>query len=171
MSANEAMATAPKASPFLGHALPLLPNPLCFLASLPDHGDLVRIRIGPFRVIVICDPELTRQVLLDDRTYDKGGLFVERAAESIGEGLVTCPHRQHRLAQPAFHQSRFPAYGQTMIEQIAAVVDEWHDGQVIDVLSEIPYLIHHRADLHRDPERFHPERWGEDRDAPPFADP
>jgi hypothetical protein len=54
--------------------MPLLREPLRFLSSLPACGDLVQIRIGPFRVIIVCDPALTRQVLLDDRSFDKGGM-------------------------------------------------------------------------------------------------
>ncbi|MBB1256051.1 cytochrome P450, partial [Streptomyces sp. OF3] len=38
---------APGALPLLGHALPLRLRPLAFLASLPAHGDLVRVRLGP----------------------------------------------------------------------------------------------------------------------------
>jgi hypothetical protein len=64
---------APGALPLFGHTLSLLYDPLGFLTSLPNHGDLVRIQIGPFEAIAVCTPELVRQVLLDDRIFDKAG--------------------------------------------------------------------------------------------------
>ncbi|MGW6796548.1 hypothetical protein [Streptomyces chartreusis] len=37
---------APRASPLVGHALPLIRLRVEFLDSLPAHGDLVEIRAG-----------------------------------------------------------------------------------------------------------------------------
>jgi cytochrome P450 len=133
--------TAQGAVPLLGHILRLARDPLAFLKSLPQHGDLVRVRLGPFTAVVVCDPDLTWQVLQDDRVFDKGGLFFDRVAEVGGDGLLTSPRsrhrRQRRLMQPAFHQYRLPGYAQTMTEQIAAVTDSWRDGQSLDVLEEM----------------------------------
>lgn len=72
MTIPAAIPTVPRALPLLGHALPLYRDPLAFLKSLPGYGDLVRIRICPANAIVICDPDLTRTVLLDNRTFDRG---------------------------------------------------------------------------------------------------
>ncbi|MDT3399303.1 cytochrome P450 [Streptomyces sp. B1866] len=131
--------TAPGAVPVLGHGVPLLRDPLRFLSSLPACGDMVRIRIGPMEALMVCDPELARQVLLDDRTFDKGGPLFDRGREALGNGLTTCPHSQHRrqrrLVQPAFHHSRMPGYARVMAEQIDAVTGGWRDGQVLDVLA------------------------------------
>jgi cytochrome P450 len=141
MATTYTTARAPGALPLLGHAVPLLRDPLRFLASLPGYGDLVQVRIGPLRATVVCDPELTRQVLLDDRTFDKGGVIFDQARDIFGNNLGTCPHgehrRQRRLAQPAFHHARFPVYARVMTERIAAVTGAWEEGQVIDVLSEM----------------------------------
>jgi hypothetical protein len=37
---------------------------------------LVRVRVGSFETIVVCTPELVRQVLLNDRIFDKVGPFL-----------------------------------------------------------------------------------------------
>lgn len=133
--------TAPRAMPLLGHTLPLLRNPLSFLSSLPALGDVVRIRLGPIAAIVPCTAELTHDVLCDDRTFDKGGLFFDRFRELLGDGIGTCPRslhrRQRRLLQPAFHSQRLPGYAETMVTQVDAVVTRWRDGQVIDVTAEM----------------------------------
>lgn len=141
MTALNSIPTAPKALPLLGHLVQLLRDPLEFLTSLPAHGDLVRIRLGPLKMVVVCDPEFTHQVLRNDRIFDKGGPLFERIKETLGNGLISCPHdthrRQRRLAQPAFHPTRLPGYAQTMTTRIATVIDSWRNGQVLDVLTEM----------------------------------
>jgi pentalenene oxygenase len=136
--------TAPGALPLLGHAIALLRDPLAFLRSLPDHGDLVQIRLGPLAAVMVCDPELTRRVLLDDRTYDKGGPIFDRTREVVGNALGTCLHSQHRrqrrLTQPAFHPARLPDYAQNMLAQFAIVTSGWRDGQILDVPAEMMNL-------------------------------
>ncbi|MGA5135348.1 cytochrome P450 [Streptomyces olivoreticuli] len=132
---------APWALPLLGHALPLVRDPLRFLMSLPAYGNLVEIRIGPHRAIVVCDPSLTHHVLVEDRTFDKGGILYERAREAVGSSLASCPHPEHRqqrrLTQPAFHHTRLADYAPIITAQIAAVTDDWTNEQVIDVPSEM----------------------------------
>ena len=139
-----AVGAAPGPLPLLGHTLSLLRDPLRFLTSLPTCGDLVSIRVGPIEAIVVCTPELVRQVLLNDRVFDKGGSLLDRGREMVGDGLVTCPYRLHRrqrrLAQPAFHPTRLPSYAQVMTKHIAEVTGSWQDGQVIDVLAEMTTL-------------------------------
>jgi cytochrome P450 len=141
MRAVNSVPAAPRAWPLVGHALPLLRDPLRFLTSLPTHGDLVSIRIGPIRAIVVCNLELTHQVLTDDRAFDKGGAIFERTREVVGNGLATCPRRDHRrqrrLVQRAFHRTRLPGYVTAMTEQITAGVESWNDEQVIDVHAEM----------------------------------
>jgi cytochrome P450 len=134
--------TASGALPLLGHALPLFNNPLAFLRSLPGYGDLVRIRIGPASAIMICNPDLTRTILLDDRTFDRGGPLIDRVQEVFGDdGMSTARHNTHRrlrrLAAPAFHRERLPGYAKSMTAQIDTITGSWRDGQVIDVLPEM----------------------------------
>ncbi|MFE4616838.1 cytochrome P450 [Streptomyces sp. NPDC056747] len=141
MKDHRSIPTAPRALPLLGHVVPLLRDPLAFLNSLPATGELVRIRLGPLAVIVICDPELTRQALLDDRVFDKGGPLYDRLREVIGNGVVSCPHQAHRrlrrLSQPAFHQARLPDYAQAMATCVQEAADSWSPGQVLDVPAEM----------------------------------
>ncbi|OHV27679.1 cytochrome P450 [Parafrankia soli] len=128
---------APGARPVLGHLITVACDPLAFLSSLHEHGDVLRVRLGPVTAAVVCDPELTRTVLIDDRTFDKGGPLFDRAREVAGNGLVTCLHHEHRrqrrLAQPAFHRSRLPGYADVMTAQIIEATDRWRDGQIVDV--------------------------------------
>ncbi|MFG2907083.1 cytochrome P450 [Kitasatospora sp. NPDC048286] len=130
-------ALAPGGLPLLGHAPALLHRPHEFVARLPAHGDLVRLRLGPLRAYVVCHPELVHRMLADDHTFDKGGPLLAKAREVVGNGLATCPaavhRRQRRMLQPAFHRERLPGHAALMAEEIAGATARWHDGDVIDV--------------------------------------
>lgn len=64
--------------PGLGHIGVLRRDPLGFLRSLPAQGDVVEVGLGPVKTFVVCDPGLVRALLLDDRTFDKGGRFFDK---------------------------------------------------------------------------------------------
>ncbi|MBB5953583.1 pentalenene oxygenase [Saccharothrix tamanrassetensis] len=132
------------ALPLVGHALSVLRGPAGFLSSLAEQGDLVRIALGPVKAVMVCDAELAHRVFVDDRTFDKGGPFVDRAREVVGNNLAFCPHadhrRQRRLLQPAFHPGRLPEYARTMSAQITERVDAWRDGDILDVYAQMTVL-------------------------------
>lgn len=144
MKRTDTIARAPGALPLIGHAASLLRDPLGFLRTLPDSGDVVRIRLGPYQAFVLCDPELTYQVLRDDRAFEKGGPLFDGVRDLSGNALATCGHDEHRrqrnLTQPAFHRSRFAGYAAVMAEHVAHMVESWEDGQSVDVLAEMMAL-------------------------------
>ncbi|CAM3692876.1 cytochrome P450 [Kibdelosporangium persicum] len=135
---------APGGLPLAGHALALLRDSHGFLTSLPAHGDLVRIKLGPSQAVVVCTPELTQRVLREDKVFDKGGALFDRIREWLGDGLGTCAYhrhrRQRRLIQPAFNHTRLPGYGETMTGLIDEVTAGWQDGQVLDMPAEMGTL-------------------------------
>ncbi|MGW4381826.1 cytochrome P450 [Kitasatospora sp. NPDC004531] len=129
-------AVAPGALPLLGHAHRLLRGSAEYLASLHVHGDLVAVRLGTTTAQVPCHPDLLNQVLADHRLFDKGGLFYDRARDVAGNGLVSCPHRDHRhhrrIVQSAFRRPQLKRYTQAMQAEIASATGGWRSGQVID---------------------------------------
>jgi pentalenene oxygenase len=129
--------TAPGIFPSIGHGIALFRRPLEFLNSLPRHGDLVEIRLGPRRAWMVCHPELVHHMLRDTRTFDKGGPQYERLRALMGGGVVTCPHtehrRQRRLLQPTFRPSAVAAHTDLMAEEAASLCRDWHPGQRVDV--------------------------------------
>ncbi|MBV2156768.1 pentalenene oxygenase [Kitasatospora sp. SUK 42] len=133
--------SAPGAVPVVGHALRMMRRPVQFMSSLSAHGDLVRIRIGPTDAYVPTHPELLRHVLTNDRTFDKGGVFYDRARDIAGNGLVTCPfadhRRQRRLMQSAFQRSQLKRYSVAMQAEIEDTTSRWQDGMVVDAFPEL----------------------------------
>ncbi|MFD8595729.1 cytochrome P450 [Kitasatospora sp. NPDC059646] len=129
-------AVAPGALPLVGHGLRLLRGSAGFLSSLHAHGDLVAVRLGPTTAQVPCHPDLLNRVLADDRLFDKGGAFYERARDVMGNGLVTCPHRDHRrrrrLVRSAFRRSQVERFADAVRAETASVTAAWRPGDVID---------------------------------------
>src|SRR5262249_12512421 len=107
-------------------------------------GDMVEVQLGRMSMTMVCDPDLVYSMLRNDRVFDKGGTLFERGRELLGNGLGTCPDRDHRrqrrLLQPAFHPSRMPAYGEVISEQIHTVLDPGRDGQILDVVPAMKDL-------------------------------
>ncbi|MEU0109966.1 cytochrome P450, partial [Streptomyces sp. NPDC006251] len=130
----------PGALPLVGHALRLLNNPARFLTAAPAHGPLSRVRLGPLTATLVADPDLTRQVLLDDVLFDKGGPLYDRIADVMGNGLLACPHARHRqqrrLLQPVFHKDRLPAHLDLMAAEITRGVAQWQPGQSLDMAAQ-----------------------------------
>lgn len=142
---SSSISTAPGRIPFIGHATALLRQPLSFLSTVGNDNDLVRIDIGPFKTIAVCDPRLAKHVFQQDRVFDKGGRFYDLVKEVTGtRSMVVMAYDDHRsrrqLVQPAFHSSRFGSYAQVMTEQVDAVTTSWRSEQVIDLFAEMKLL-------------------------------
>ncbi|MQT02142.1 cytochrome P450 [Streptomyces jumonjinensis] len=116
-------------------------KPLEFLSSLPAYGDLVGIRLGRRRAYVLCHPHLVQQVLLDGRSFDKGGPFYEKLRPLGGDGLGTSPRDEHReqrrLMQRAFQRHRMAEYATVMGDVVEEQMDRWHDGQEVDLHDDL----------------------------------
>ncbi|QUC60784.1 cytochrome P450 [Streptomyces sp. A2-16] len=132
---------APGGLPIIGHLFPLLRDPLRFLNTLPAHGDLVQIKLGPQTAVVVCRPELVQEVLLNDRIYDKGGPIIERVGNALGDGIASCPHnahrRQRRSLQPAFSRTCLREYAAIMTDRIDVLATGWSDGETIEVGTQM----------------------------------
>ena len=132
---------APGAWPLLGHMVALQRRPLALLDSLPAHGDLVEIRLGPRPAYVVCHPGLARQVLTDFRLFDRTGLVYERVRTAMGNGLASAAHTDHRrqrlIMQPAFRREHLRGYVAVMRQEITAAMARWHDGDRVDLVDEM----------------------------------
>jgi cytochrome P450 len=132
---------APGAWPLLGHIVALQRRPLALLGSLPAHGDLVEIRLGPRPAYVVCHPGLARQVLTDFRLFDRTGLVYERVRTAMGNGLASAAHADHRrqrlIMQPAFRREHLRGYVALMHQEITATMAGWHDGDRVDLVDEM----------------------------------
>jgi cytochrome P450 len=116
----------------LGHALEFGRDPLALFQRAREHGDVVRIRFGPFGVYVLNSPGAIRQALVGEARKLSKGLNFGRAKRLIGGGLVMAEgeshQRQRRLMQPAFHRAEIARYTATMREVAVPRISAWPDG-------------------------------------------
>lgn len=149
MTIGSTIPSAPGELPVLGHAVRLRRDPVGFLESFPEHSDLVRYRVGPKELVMVCDADLTQKMLTNDRTFDKGGPINALVQTLVGDGLATCPHSRHRayrrLIQPVFDLDRFPHHAKTTVAGFDTAMRQWRDGQILDMPVEMRRLGIHAA--------------------------
>ncbi|WP_171112051.1 MULTISPECIES: cytochrome P450 [unclassified Streptomyces] len=126
--------------PLLGHGWKLVRDPLAFMAQLRDHGDVVRLRLGPKTVYAVTTPALTGALALSPDYKIDGPLWESLEALLGKEGVATANgprhRRQRRTIQPAFRLDAIPAYGPVMEEEAHGLTTRWRPGETIDCTSE-----------------------------------
>ncbi|WP_246574232.1 cytochrome P450 [Streptomyces genisteinicus] len=128
---------APGGIPLLGHALSLWREPLGFLRSLRDSGDLVRVNLGTLPMYVATSADLVHEVTVRQaRSFEKGRFF-DRLRPLAGNGLANSDgevHRRHRrLIQPMFHPQRIAQYTEAMSANARSLADSWTPGQTVEL--------------------------------------
>ncbi|MFF9897382.1 cytochrome P450 [Streptomyces longispororuber] len=139
--AGLSVGTPPGAWPLVGHAAGLARAPLDVLTCLPEHGDLVELRVMGRRLYFPCHPELVWQVLTDDRTFDRTGPMWTTTRRLLGNGLALRSRQDHRSSrravQPSFHHALLRHQAALMEEEITATTAEWHDHQHVDLYAAL----------------------------------
>ena len=135
----------PKNPPIVGQIVAFRSDPLRFLKRTADkYGDVSYYRLGPLHAFLVNEPESIRQVLVTNQNNFTKSRALQRAKVMLGEGLLTSEGsfhlRQRRLVQPAFHRPRLIGYAQVMTEYAMRTRERWHDGETLDVSSEMMRL-------------------------------
>ncbi|MET9885660.1 cytochrome P450 [Streptomyces sp. NPDC006430] len=131
---------APGRLPLLGHALPLWRQPIAFLESLREHGEIVRLDIGTWPVHVLTSPEHVHAVLVQQAPQFGRGRIFDRLRPMFGNGIVTTDgefHRkQRRMIQPAFHRNHITEYAEVMCRTAEEMSTSWTAGREISMVTE-----------------------------------
>jgi cytochrome P450 len=115
-----------------------------YAACAREYGDLVPVRLGPRRGLLVYHPDAIEEVLVArSRDFVKSpGVRLLRPL--LGDGLLLSENdfwlRQRRLVQPAFHRQRLATYGQVMTAYTARRLQGWAEGAVLDVHAEMMAL-------------------------------
>ena len=95
-------------------------------------------------IVFLNDPELIREVLINQSSAFGKERTLQRMKILLGEGLITSDNpihmRQRRIAAPAFHRQRIAQYAQMMVDRTAHITAEWQHGQTIDINAEMMRL-------------------------------
>lgn len=122
---------APAPHWFWGHLRERREDPLrLFLALHREHGETVRVRMGPMVTLLsLSNPDHVKHVLVDQPGRYHKGAGLDRARPLLGNGLLTSEGsfwmRQRRLAQPAFHKDRVQGFARTMTDAAGALLATW----------------------------------------------
>src|SRR5262245_45952575 len=136
----------PKGRLFLGSGPDFGRDQLGFYAACArEYGDLVPIRLGPRRAMLVYHPDGIEEILVTrNRDFVKSPGVRLLLRRLIGNGLFLAEGgswlRQRRLVQPAFHRQRVAVYGEVMTACTARRLSVWHEGDVLDMHAEMMTL-------------------------------
>lgn len=106
-----------------------------------NYGDVVSMRLGPRRIIVINHPDLLEEVLVANHRHYIKHFALRMAKPTLGNGLLTSEgdfwRRQRKLAQPAFHRERIAGYAAAMVGLTERMLQTWQSGQVRDIQDDM----------------------------------
>src|ERR1700693_3750508 len=133
----------PKGFPLLGLGLQVMRDPLETLRRLArEYGDIVCIPVLNHHRILLNHPDFIEQVcVVQQAKFHKSTLTKDVTERLLGQGLLISEgdfwRRQRRLAQPAFHRARVNEYAAAMVERAEVRMRDWHDGEVVDITTEM----------------------------------
>jgi cytochrome P450 len=104
---------------------------LGFLTGLHrDSGDLVYIKLGPYRSYWVFHPDLAREVLVSKaKHFRRKGRQVDVLKQWNRDSLIISDGdawlRQRRMVQPAFNPRRFAGYAEVMVRAAERLAESW----------------------------------------------
>lgn len=112
------------------------------LARCP--GDIVRAPVSRTVLYLVREPEMIKEVLINQARKVIKARGLQRSKYVLGEGLLTSEGevhlRQRRLSQPAFHRQRLQNYGAAMVEFTARHRARLRPGEEVDLHQELMRL-------------------------------
>ncbi|PCR89091.1 cytochrome P450 [Natrinema ejinorense] len=128
----------PDGLPVIGSTLSFVRNPLDFVRSIGEYGDVVSYVAFGREFVAISDPELVETVLVsrDDEFWK--GEFESRFGDLVApDGVFYAEgsdwRRQRRLLQSLFTPKRIESYAADMVGETVRMVEGWTDGTVVNV--------------------------------------
>lgn len=114
-----------------------------FRECLERYGDVVTVRVGPTRRLLLQDPEVIEQMLSrQHRDFIKPYLL--RSTRMLGKGLLSSDGetwvRQRRLAQRCFQPRAVEGHKAIIIDRVDRMLARWRVGETPDVYGEFKRL-------------------------------
>lgn len=121
----------PRGFPLIGVLPQVRRDPLNFFVQVArEYGDVVRLAVGPERLLMVNRPEYIEHILQTNfRNYRKSKYY-DRLKPMLGEGFLTSEGdlwlSQRRLAQPAFNGPALAAVADEMVVATGEMLHRWH---------------------------------------------
>lgn len=111
-----------------------------------EHGDVVRIRIGPNDAVLVNHPDLVERVMVGHlANYGRDRAFGRAASTVLGRSLILSEgegwKQRRRTCTPMFHRQMVQRFADTMVSETRTLVARWrsHPGK-IGVAAEMSAL-------------------------------
>jgi cytochrome P450 len=139
-STQTVLSVAAGRDPVLGHLPQLGSDPLPFLRSLRDQGDVVTIYFGTEPMHVVVDPRLAADVLVGRYGAFNRDAFAAASAQFVGQSVAVISGASHQgrrqLMAPYFQRARIGHYVDEMARIALARTGGWCDGDVLALDDE-----------------------------------
>lgn len=145
MSARRA--PGPASGRLWGRLRPFQADPLTYLGDAARvHGDIVRLRLGPFTVHLLNHPAHADHVLSRNaRSYDKATRSAARIEATTGQSLLAGDsaiwERHRRLVQPAFQPRCFDGIAPVLDAMLGPMFARWAAAGEVDIVGEMMDLV------------------------------
>ena len=121
----------------LGFTREFQKNPFDLISQLhQNNGPVFQFRIGPYRPIIILNPDMISHILQNHQNYPKSFLYNDMK-KVVGNGLITNEGNswkaQRKKIQPIFHSEMLNQYSNKIKEIIKSAVDSIKDYKKIDL--------------------------------------
>lgn len=114
------------------------------LAVSQEYGPVASMRFGRDVVVVVSDPELVGELLLDKEGAYIKDVVTRGLAEVLGRGLLTSEgeqwRRQRKLIAPSLGKGRIAGYAESMVEHTRGYVERLRQGEERDVHADMSKL-------------------------------
>lgn len=115
----------------------------------PD-ADMIRFKEKKFDIHVVYSPELIEEVLVKKQFsfIKSGGIKKKTQGKNalMGTALLTTEGEEHKQmrksVQPMFQVRSLEPYAPLIVEKVESVINEWKDGEKIDVLPEMQRIAY-----------------------------
>ena len=130
----------------LGHIIDFKKDVLASMRQMAQkHPELVQLRVGPKRLIMVQHPELVREVLVKRAAeFPKAAPFRGTLSKALGNGLVPSDGKFHagqrKMMQSLFHHKRMEAYSRVMTNYTADLLKEWERNPNRDLHNDMMRL-------------------------------
>ncbi|HZL34865.1 MAG TPA: cytochrome P450 [Tepidisphaeraceae bacterium] len=132
----------PKGRFLIGHLAEFRADRLgFFMRCARTFGDVVPLRFGHRRLLLLSDPALIEDVFVTQARHFIKHFGLRMYKPVLGNGLVTSEgefwRRQRKLAAPAFHPSRLADYAATMAAATERMLDAWEPDGTRDIHADM----------------------------------
>jgi cytochrome P450 len=130
-----------------GHLRDASRRPLEYVLEVTrGYGDVVQLRLGPSRLILVNHPDHVKRVLQEMHSHYGRPAFVTLLRKLVGNGLLFSEGdfwlRQRRIMQPSFHRERIANFASIMARAVTDRVQRWRtQASAVDLIGETNELI------------------------------